>query len=156
MPDLVAPSSLADHLLVKCRESGEVLTNLKLQKLLYYSQAWHLALHDTPLFAEDFQAWLHGPVLPSQYYRFRDCQWRPIDIAISPPNISAAGLENFVSEIIEVFGSETAVALELMTHREQPWIDARKGISATEPSTNIIPKKAMQNYYRALGENKAD
>ena len=64
MPDLIAPASLANFLLVTCRESGEVLTNLKLQKLMYYSQAWHLALRDIPLFNEDFQAWVHGPVLP--------------------------------------------------------------------------------------------
>lgn len=74
MSDLIIPNSVSDYLLVENRERGENLTNLKLQKLLYYAQAWHLALRNAPLFDEDFQAWVHGPVLPSQYLRFRSFQ----------------------------------------------------------------------------------
>lgn len=46
-------------------ETGSYISNLKLQKLVYYAQAWHLALHDTPLFEDDFEAWVHGSVVPS-------------------------------------------------------------------------------------------
>jgi len=156
MVDLVAPGTLANFLLVSCRECGEVLTSLKLQKLMYYSQSWYLALNDVPLFAEDFQAWVHGPVVPSQWHRFRDYQWRPIDADLELPLIQVRGVSEFISEIIDVFGAETAVALELMTHREQPWIDARGNLPIDAHSSNIIPKAAMRDYYRALGEDKAE
>jgi uncharacterized phage-associated protein len=57
MADIIIPEHAANFLLVECREQGEVLTNRKLQKLLYYAQAWYLALENRALFAEDFQAW---------------------------------------------------------------------------------------------------
>jgi uncharacterized phage-associated protein len=57
MVDLIAPGLVSDFMLVEGRERGEILTNLKLQKLLYYAQPWHLALNDRPLFDEDFEAW---------------------------------------------------------------------------------------------------
>jgi len=152
MADLLAPSNAANFLLSESRERGEVLTNLKLQKLLYYAQAWHLALRDEPLFSEDFQAWVHGPVLPSQYARFRDYQWRPIDADLARPDL-AEDLRYFMGEIVDAFGAETAVALELMTHRELPWIAARGALPPDAICKNTISKVTMREFYRSLGEN---
>lgn len=151
MVDIAIPNMVADFLLVESRERGEILTNLKLQKLLYYAQAWHLVLHGDPLFAEEFEAWVHGPVLPSQYFRFRDWEWRPIliDAPCKPEGLSEA-VEAHLSQIVDVFGSETAVALELMTHQEDPWKDARAGLAPHEPSNNIVSKEAMRTYYSSL------
>jgi hypothetical protein len=56
LADIIKPGEVADFLLSRSRDAGEILTNLKLQKLLYYAQAWFLALNDRELFAEDFQA----------------------------------------------------------------------------------------------------
>lgn len=149
MPDLIAPNKAADFLLAECREQGEILTNLKLQKLLYYAQAWFLALRDTALFSEDFQAWAHGPVLPSQYHRFKDFAWRPITIEVDCPELDDE-VENHLLDIIEEFGSETAVALERMTHRETPWIAARDGLPNGAISDAVISKSSMKRYYRDL------
>ncbi len=146
--------AVADYLLVESRERGEVLTNLKLQKLLYYAQAWHLALYDEPLFDEDFQAWVHGPVLLSQYHRFKEFGWKPITEAVERPTLPDRTRAH-LDEIINVFGPETAVALEIMTHREQPWIVARKGIPPHEPSNEYISKDAMRDYYSALADGEA-
>ena len=57
---------------------GLTSCNLKLQKLVYYAQAWHLALRDVPLFEEDFEAWVHGPVIPALYQEYKKFGWRPI------------------------------------------------------------------------------
>ncbi len=152
MSDLIIPKSVSDYLLVENRERGENLTNLKLQKLLYYAQAWHLALRNAPLFDEDFQAWVHGPVLPSQYLRFRSFQWRPIMLEVTRPDV-ASDEAAFLNEIVDVFGSETAVALELMTHRETPWIEARGTLAPDAASSNLISKQSMQQFYRSLGAN---
>lgn len=143
------PYEVADYLIAESRERGENLTNLKLQKLLYYADAWSLALRDQPLFDEQFKAWVHGPVLLSQYHRFKELKWRSIEGDITKPQLDDE-LKRHLDEIIDVFGSETAVALELMTHREKPWIEARGDLPPTEPSTNAISKETMRDYYRAL------
>jgi uncharacterized phage-associated protein len=147
--DIVSPKDVADFLLFESRELGEALTNLKLQKLLYYAQAWYLALQDKPLFSEDFQAWVHGAVLPSQYQRFKKFEWRPILEKIAPPQLSD-GISSHLTEVVNVFGIETAAALELMNHKERPWLEARKGIEADQPSDNVISKESMKSFYKSL------
>jgi uncharacterized phage-associated protein len=153
--DVLSPNRASDFLLIECRERGEILTNLKLQKLLYYAQAWFLALKDKPLFNEDFQAWVHGPALPSQYRRFKKFGWGPILLKkISSPKINER-ITTHLREVVDVFGVETASALELMTHDELPWKEVRKGMSPDQSSTAIISKKSMLSFYRKLkNENK--
>jgi len=150
MTDLMHPCGVADFLLCESRERGDILTNLKLQKMLYYAQAWHLALFNKELFEEDFQAWVHGPVLPSQYQRFKEFQWKPIISDIDYPQTENKELVDFLNEIVDEFGSETAVALELMTHREKPWLEARGGLPSEAPSSNKISKELMFDFYRSL------
>lgn len=145
----MTPNQVADFLIWESRERGDLLTNLKLQKLLYYGQAWHLALKDRPIFREDFQAWIHGPVLPSQYKRFKDCEWRPILDEIQKPELDS-DLEKHLVEILNVFGAETATALELMIHNEKPWRDARKDLPIDKPSKNIISQETMRTFYKSL------
>ncbi len=149
MADIATPNQVSDFLLSECREQGEILTNLKLQKLLYYAQAWFLALENRALFSEDFQAWAHGPVLPSQYHRFKDFSWRPLTVDVTRPDLPEKVQEHLL-EIIEEFGAETAVALERMTHREKPWIDARNGLPNGAISDAKISKVAMMDYCRSL------
>jgi uncharacterized phage-associated protein len=153
MSKSLPPFLVADFLLVESRERGEVLTNLKLQKLLYYAQSWYLALHGESLFDEDFEAWVNGPVLPSQYDRFRAFQWRPITDEITRPTFADPAIETHLREIINVFGSETAISLELMTHRETPWVEARGSLPPWTPSAEIISKGRMLDFYRSLGAN---
>src|SRR5579871_1664070 len=98
--DLISPNHTSDFLLCESRERGDVLTNLKLQKLLYYAQAWHLVHKDKYLFSEDFQAWIHGPVLPSQYQRFKKNEWRPIQDELTRPAVLLE-VKSHLLEIIE-------------------------------------------------------
>ncbi len=148
-PTPVTAKLVADYLLVECRKRGEVLTNLKLQKLMYYAQAWFLAEKGCSLFNEDFQAWVHGPVLPSQYHRFSSNEWRPIMDTLTEPSLDTEIVKH-LNSIIDIFGSETGVALELMTHREAPWIEARGGIPEDARSEAIISKESMQAFYASL------
>jgi uncharacterized phage-associated protein len=149
LPDLISPNHVSDFLLYESRERGDILTNLKLQKLIYYAQAWHLALKGKPLFEENFQAWIHGPVLPSQYQRFKTYEWRPILEEIVFPQLPSE-LDRHLKEIVDVFGCETATTLELMTHNESPWKAARNGISPDQQSTAIISKQSMKTFYKSL------
>lgn len=142
-------TTVSDFLLHESRERGEILTNLKLQKLLFYSDAWYLALKKKELFPDLFEAWVHGPVLVSQYHRFSHFKWRFIDEEVVRPKFKK-GVEAHLMDIIDVFGSETAVALELMTHREKPWIEARGNLSLTDNCTNKISKKTTGKFYRGM------
>lgn len=150
MSDIVVPDLVSDFLIVEMRNAGDSVSNLKLQKLLYYAQAWFLALHDKEIFAEDFQAWVHGPVLPSQYHRFKHFGWEPIADRIRAPLGMPPLLQRHLREIIEVFGTETAVALELMTHREAPWLEARRGLPMHAHSQSKISKTLMRRYYKQM------
>ena len=145
----VIANKIADYLLCESRYRGEVLTHLKLQKLMYYAQAWSVTSLGSPLFDEEFQAWVHGPVLPSQYARFRSYGWKPIDIEVLRPDLET-GIRSHLDEIVDVFGVESAVALERMTHQEQPWLRARQGIAPHEACNHVIKKEWMREYYSAL------
>ena len=59
-------------------------THKQLQKLCYYAQAWHLALLNRPLFDEEFQAWIHGPVCPTLYAHYVDYRWIVADFRCRP------------------------------------------------------------------------
>jgi len=65
MPTLAL--QIARHIVRESRTTGEPITNLKLQKLLYYCQGWHLAYHEKVLFSDPIQAWVHGPAVPNVY-----------------------------------------------------------------------------------------
>lgn len=128
---------------------GDCLTNLKLQKLVYYAQAWHLALYDEPLFESDFQAWVHGPVCPPLYARFREYRWNPISEHPDQVDISDT-VEKHLIDVFEAYGQYSGYQLEQMTHAESPWVDARGGIPLDEASVAIIPKQAMRDFYSKL------
>ncbi|PSH68538.1 hypothetical protein CU102_12290 [Phyllobacterium brassicacearum] len=147
-----ASNLLADYLLAETRERGEVITPLKLQKLMFYADAWHLALHDVDITQEKFKAWVHGPVLISQYHRFKEYRWMPITKEVVRPEVEEA-LKLHLDEIIDIFGSESAVALERMTHKETPWLEARGDLPADEVCENYISKATTKQFYRDLAKD---
>jgi uncharacterized phage-associated protein len=127
------------------------LTNLKLQKLLYYSQAWHLALTDNPIFIEDVEAWIHGPVVPRVFGTFKEYRWGVISREVKPINDDS--IIRHIEEVIHTYGKFGATELERLTHSEEPWISARRGLAPDEPSRNVIPKEHMKNFYQGLMVN---
>lgn len=136
------------------REAGDSITHLKLQKLVYYAQAWSLALRDAALFDEDMQAWAHGPVAESVYQHFRGSGWDALGMPEAMPAIAEEDAEFLVS-ILETYGGFSAKHLEGMTHSERPWIDARKGLPPEARSSEPISKRVMAEFYRDL-YNKAE
>lgn len=125
------------------------LTNKKLQKLLYYSQAWSLVIKKKPLFKEDFQAWVHGPAIPSVYKEFRLFGFSPIKKEIKKDDFAplTEDEKDIISEVWRVYGKYDASYLEILTHNENPWLKARKGRFPYEASKNIIEKSVMKEYY---------
>lgn len=121
----------------------EGISNMKLQKLIYYAQGYHLALHNTPLFPEPIEAWMHGPVCPEVYHRYKGFKSAPIyapsedDFAaiFSPEQIE------LLDEVYEVFGQFAAWKLREMTHEEAPWKNHEKNAS-------VIPHDEMRNHFK--------
>ena len=131
-------------------EAGETITNLRLQKLVYYAQAWHLANFETPLFQHDFEAWVHGPVIKDLYHENKKYGFSPIESNVTLGDISKILPEDkfeFVKEVADIYLNFTAYELEKMTHQETPWIQARKGVSEDEICSNVISKESMLEYY---------
>jgi len=146
---------IAHYFIVRAYQDGrEVeMTNMKVQKLLYYAQSLHLALYDEPLFDEEIQAWRYGPVCPPAYHDYSkfEAQQLPIpdvDALSEIPNEKQALLE----EVWEYFGEYHAYYLSGMTHVEFPWKKARKGLPSYARSTEPIQLEDM----RLLGQEKLE
>lgn len=133
----------------------ESLSPMKLQKLCYYAAGYYLAFNGgQALFEDDFQAWRHGPVVPDMYNTFRDFGWQPIDSEINiAVNIENDEVDEFLTAIVQYYGSYDGATLSRMTHNESPWIDARIGLDEHEGSSNIISKESIHHYFRREIEN---
>jgi uncharacterized phage-associated protein len=120
-------------------EAEGVITNMKLQKLLYYAQGFHLALFDTPLFAETIEASQYGPVVPEIYrqYKSYSCNALPEATDFSPEIINLDTRE-LIDEVYEVFGKYTGTALANLTHEEAPWKE--------KPINSVISHQSMKDY----------
>lgn len=107
-------------------EAGSYLSLAKLQKLMYFAQARHLAVRGVPLFPGRFEAWAHGPVLRSVYNRFEKYGWRNIDEPVHKPDLPPE-IEHFLKDLLDELGAMDARQLEAMTRRDAAWIAARRG-----------------------------
>jgi uncharacterized phage-associated protein len=120
-------------------EEGDTISNLKLQKLLYYAQGYHLALFDEPLFPEKIEHWTHGPVVPVVYHEYKVYG----NGALPPPeDFDAESIDDrtrdFLDEIYRLFGQYSAWKLSKMTHDEPPWKEA----------TSLISQAALKQHFK--------
>lgn len=123
---------------------------MKLQKLVYYSQAWHTVWSDQPLFNERIEAWANGPVVPSLYALHRQ-QFilSPGQFQGNPHNLSEDEADS-IDKVLKHYGDKTSQWLSDLTHMESPWQDARKGLTPGERSDNPIELGAIVEYYGSL------
>ncbi|WNJ21560.1 type II toxin-antitoxin system antitoxin SocA domain-containing protein [Pontibacter sp. G13] len=145
---------IADWILSKIDlEAGDSITPLKLQKLLYYCQAWHLTVFKKPLFEERIQAWAHGPVVYSQFDRFRDNTMYdgiPVNtIELDVPQFPKE-VQDLLEEVMEIYGEHSGSYLEALTHQESPWVDARGDLAPHERSQNVISHEVMIAFYSPM------
>lgn len=120
-------------------EAGDLLSNLKLQKLCYYAQGFHLALFARPLFDDPIEAWTHGPVVPELYHTFKNHGSGQIPFPTSfDPMVLGEETRNLLNEVYEVYGQYSAWKLRNMTHDEAPWLQAFQRGPSTEISTDSL------------------
>lgn len=135
---------LADALIARL---PDVVDKTKLQKLMYYANAWHLAITGSALVPLDFQAWKLGPVLPSIWHS------RAMSEARDPRNARAVALDDFTASLLDMvideYGHRGSGELSEMTHTERPWLAARGELPLDEPSSAPIDAKTIAAHYRA-------
>lgn len=130
---------------------GEV-TPLALQKILYFVQGLYFSKYEIPLFDDNCQAWVHGPVYAEIYDMFSSFRYDPTDdprfelLKGKSTNLNEKERE-VIDLVVNTFGMYGGKVLEKITHRENPWIDAREGYSENEPSQEEISKEAIKDYF---------
>ncbi|MET0237521.1 MAG: type II toxin-antitoxin system antitoxin SocA domain-containing protein [Kibdelosporangium sp.] len=122
------------------------VTSMKLQKLIYYCQAWHLVRTDKAMFDDRIEAWPQGPVVPSIYKKHRGrytvTSWTSGDAGA----LDATERETF-SWVMQKYSSLSAESLSRLTHIEPPWRIARGLSSPDEKSSEEISKPQLKYYY---------
>ncbi|MDR2898321.1 MAG: DUF4065 domain-containing protein [Spirochaetaceae bacterium] len=119
----------------------DLITNMKLQKLVYYCQGFFLAFYDKPLFDESIEAWEHGPVCPPLYQEFKAYGATPIPINSDSYTDKLTDEEmKLIGLVFGEYGQYTAWRLREMTHQESPWIET--------PLGQIIPLDKMKIYFK--------
>lgn len=125
------------------------LTAMKLQKLVYYAQAWSLVWEERPLFSECIEAWANGPVVRELYDQHRG-QFEIRAWPAGDPGNLAASDRATIDDVLRFYGDKPAQWLSELTHREQPWLEARSGAPEGSRSTAVITPEAMRAYYGSL------
>lgn len=157
---------VADFTILNMINMGISISPLKLQKMLYYIQAWHLVyFQKTPLFSDIPEAWVNGPVYDTVYRKFKSICLLYEDLASVNSYLKNTKKQiekikekihfsdnqiEFLSAIYYKYGCMSHDKLVLMTHMETPWRDARKGLNDFEYSENIISHESMYKYYKNI------
>ena len=123
-------------------EVGDSISNLKLQKLLYYAQGGFLAVYDRPLFPEAIRAWEHGPVVPQVYHEYKQFGAGPIPFERVDLERYSPEIREVLDEVDSVYGQFTAAKLRAMTHSEPPWRDT--------PLNDIITHETLKEFFKTL------
>ncbi|MDR0995353.1 MAG: DUF4065 domain-containing protein [Tannerella sp.] len=132
---------IANKLITKAADynEGELMTNMKLQKMLYYEQGYHLGAFGTPLFEEDIEAWMYGPVVPDVYRHFKEYGAASIKTPPSDPVVLDSEEESLFNNVFEAYIDFSAIGLMNKTHQEYPW--------KSTPQLQVIPKEKIKEYF---------
>lgn len=146
---LLTSSDIAKYFLAKANaDTGDLVSNLKLQKLVYYAQGFSLAILDVPLFDEDIEAWMHGPVVPDLYREYKEFGSGAIPTENLDLDRSMFSVEqkDVLDQVYEQYGQFSAWKLREMTHKEAPWKNNYDPYSGRI----TIPQNEMKEYFKTL------
>jgi uncharacterized phage-associated protein len=139
---------VAAYILEKCGP----MSHMKLQKLLYYSQAWSLVWSEAPLFDDKIEAWANGPVVRGVFAWFRTqflVNKGGLPRRCSADNLTPEQKSN-IDAVLAFYGMKDPQWLSDLTHMEEPWRNGRRGLAPTERGRNVITHADMANYYGSL------
>lgn len=138
-----------EYLLKQCED----ITPLALQKSLYYVQGFYYAFYNKFLFEGDCQAWVHGPVYPEIYYKYKDYRFEPIEFTIEIKDFDFTSSEKAILDsVVKNICCYSGKILEKFTHSESPWLSARGNLKESERSEQIICKEEIGEYFKQVKE----
>ena len=145
--DKLSDRDIANAFIWLAAQTDVAINVYKLQKLMYYAQAWYLGVYGKPLFDTDFQAWIHGPVIPDLLDKYqRQFSWETIVEKIEQPKLPQK-IGEFIEEVAEAYFEYDDETLERMTCGEMPWLEARGDLPRDESCHAIISQESMKKYY---------
>jgi len=128
------------------------MTAMKLQKLVYYSQAWSLSWDEAPLFDEEIEAWANGPVVPVLFNEHKGQYTLTTWPLGNSKNLSDLQVET-VDAVLDYYGDKSSQWLSDLTHNEDPWVEARAGLAPSQRGCNTINHASLAFYYQGLAKN---
>jgi uncharacterized phage-associated protein len=138
---------VAKYILVKQNE----MTAMKLQKLVYYCQAWHAVWEEKPLFDNQIQAWINGPVVPALYDLHRGKFLVTTgDLPCTSGALLTDSEKESIDKVLSFYGDKSSQWLSDLTHSEAPWKTAREGLASNERGNREITLRSMAEYYESL------
>lgn len=153
-------SELARLITVYVNSKGDSVSPKKLQKLVYYVEAWHLVHLHASLVDEEFEAWVHGPVVPELYQELKDHGWNNISLIDDEHDKADEIIDkiaydhglsddqvNLIFSVLDRYGGLDSFELELLTHSETPWQEARGNKKPHERCRKKISKRSMKVFY---------
>lgn len=153
----VKPCTVASRIESACNyiiTRSHEITPLALQKLLYFTQAFHKVFVGTFIFNEDCEAWIHGPVYRDIYFKYNDHGYNPIKDNLK--QFECFDLSDSEREVLDTvinyFGCYSGKILESITHIEAPWKETRDGLAEDEASNRIIEKDLIEKYFNHVYE----
>ena len=146
-------NDVADYIILSANADDVTpLSNLKLQKLLYYAQAWSLGIRKEPFFCGSFQAWVHGPVNVDIFQRFKGIGKTLYsiitvrDVMNTDPTLSQSDKE-FLDMILDNYMKYSGADLERFSHEDSPWKDARGQCGPWDRCTTEITEDSLRKFY---------
>jgi uncharacterized phage-associated protein len=129
------------------KKNKSKVTNMKLQKLVYYTYAKYLVENDQPIFNEPIEAWLHGPVFPNLYNEFKHYTYNTIICGTKKGEEKRLTNDHrvLIDKIIKLYGNKEATTLSNLTHKETPWQSAWD--NNEDWSKNVIKDETIKNYF---------
>lgn len=122
---------------------------MKLQKLVYYCQAWSLVWDERPMFHERIEAWANGPVVPALYKKHRG-QFQLTEWPLGDPDDLDQDAIDTIKAVLDFYASHPPRWLSDLAHMEEPWRAARKGLADGERGSREITLASMDEYYSGL------
>jgi len=143
----------AERIALYIINSRKEITNLLLQKVLYYIKAISVLLEGTTIILEPCEAWKFGPVFPSVYEKYKDFGKQEIFINISDEYVDGLLSEKekmITNFVLNTFGIYNAWFLKDLTHCEEPWRAAREGLDDNDASRNLMDETVINNYFARM------
>lgn len=131
--------SIASSLIRLSNEHKLWISNLKLQKILYFSWLEYYRKTGEHLFDDEFQAWKYGPVVPSVYYEYWANAANTLYVAHRSPEKVDKDTEDFLLKMLQELDDKTSGDLVRLSHRTKPWVD-----NFVSKSKKKIPMKDME------------